>query len=161
MELTWTHIIWCTAARASTDAFAGCKPEISDADVSAAFLAQYVLRFEVPVKYPSGVTGIDAVEYVNECFLDERIVALEYPMVPDGLEQVSLTLLKDDEQVQVLVDDLFERQDVRGTSRHQLVVKYFGSPKEKLFRRKLELGDTLDGVFLGTFCVDSTVDRAG
>lgn len=91
------------------------------------------------MKYPFRMTGINAIKYVQECLLDERIVALIYSVVPDGLEQVSITQLADDEQIQVLVDDFLERQDVRGASRHQLVVKYLGSSKEELLRGKFEL----------------------
>lgn len=107
------------------------------------------------------MTGINAIEYIQECLLDERIVALVYPIMPDGLEQGTFTQVEDDEQIQVFVDDLLERQDVRGTSRHHLVVKYFGSSIELLFRGQFELGDALDGIFLGAIFVDSTVDRAG
>jgi hypothetical protein len=108
------------------------------------------------------MTGINAIEYIQECLLDERIVELVYPIMPDGLEQGTITQVEDDEQIQVFVDDLLERQDMWRTSRHHLVVKYFGSSMELLFRGQFELGDALDGIFPGMFMffVDSTVDRA-
>ena len=106
------------------------------------------------------MTGVNAVEDSQERLLDERVVALVHAVVPDGPEQVTLAQVEDDEQVQVLVDDLLERQDMRGASRHHLVVEYFGGSKELLFRGQIDLGNALDGIFPGTFCVDGSVDRA-
>lgn len=85
------------------------------------------------------MTGINALEYIQECLLDERIVALVSPIMPDGLEQGTLTQVEYDEQIRVFVDDFLERQDVWGTTRHHLVVKYFGSSMDLLFRGQFGL----------------------
>lgn len=77
------------------------------------------------MKYALGVAGINAIQDVYECLSDECVVAVIYPMVPDGLVKVTLIEPGDEEQVQIIVDDALQRQDVGGATCYQLVVEHF------------------------------------